>query len=59
MIMTVKELIKQLKKEKQSLEVRLFAHDHNPEVYDEGVGHAHFVNEYTNNKNETFVAISA
>jgi len=57
--MTVKELIKQLKQKKQNLEVRLFCHDHNPKIYNEGVGLAYSVNEYTNDKNETFIAISA
>lgn len=57
-MLIVKELIKELKKENQNLEVRLFCHDHNPKMYNHGCGHACSVNEYTNNKDETFVAVS-
>ena len=56
--MTVKKLIKELKKEKPSLAVRLFCQDHDPENSGEGVGPVFSVNEYTNDKGYTFVAIS-
>jgi len=56
--MIVKKLIKELKKEDQELEVQLFCHDHNPEKSDNGCGYAFSVNEYTDDKGETFIAIS-
>ena len=56
--MKVKELIKQLKQEDQNLEVRLFCHDHNPEIHDHGCGHACSVREITNDIKEIFIAIS-
>ena len=57
--MTVKELIKRLKKELPDLEVEMFAHDHNPERHDEGVGEVCSVWEETNDEGRTFVALHA
>jgi len=60
--MTVEQLIRELKKQVKNgngeYEIRLFGHDHNPENYNEGVGILFSVNEYCNNKNEVFVALS-
>ena len=55
--MNVKELIQKLKKEKSSLEVRLFAGDHDPQRYDHGIGTPNSVWETTNEKGKQFVAI--
>lgn len=59
--MTVKQLIKQLQREARDgngdLEVRQFAHDHDPEKHDEGTGPTFSVNEYTNDIGETFIAL--
>lgn len=55
--MTVKELIRKLKQEKGHLQVKMFAHDHDPEKHDEGVGYANSVWEETDDLGETFVAI--
>ncbi len=56
--MKVKELIRRLKQENQNLEVQQFAHDHNPEVHDEGTGYTSSVYEITDDLGETFVALS-
>ena len=55
--MTVTELIRELKREKGHLQVLLFAHDHNPEKHDEGVGPARSVWETKDDKGDIFVAI--
>jgi len=57
-MMKVKDLIKELKQENRELEVFLFCHDHNPKKHDNGVGPAYSVNEYTDDKGKTFIAIS-
>lgn len=59
--MNVKQLTKLLQEETKQgygyLEVRQFAHDHNPEIHDEGTGCTHSVYVYTNDKGETFMAL--
>ena len=57
--MTVKELRRELKREKGHLQVKLFANDHNPEKHDEGVGSPHAVWETKDDKGDIFVAICA
>lgn len=61
--MKVYELINELKRQQRygngKLEVKLFAHDHNPEKRNEGVGTAFFVDEFTDEDGYNFVAIRA
>lgn len=57
--MTVKKLISMLKKENPKLEVRVFAHDQNPEDHrDHGVGYVYNVYEVINDNNEKFVVMT-
>lgn len=54
--MTGEELIALLRKEDTSLPVRLFAHDHNSKIHDEGLGEPSSVTEQTNDLGETLQA---
>ncbi len=61
--MIVNKLIKELQREARNgngnLEVRQFAHDHNPEQHNEGTGATMTVDEYTNDLGDTFIGLCA
>ena len=57
--MNVKKLIKELKKQSPELNVKMFAHDHNPADSEEGDGDVFSVSEVTNENGETFICLHA
>jgi hypothetical protein len=57
--MTVKQLIKELKKCRPDLEVEMFAHDQQPSHIDEGDGKVRFVGEVIRDDGVTIVALQS
>lgn len=58
--MTVEKLEKELRKIKnKKLQVQMYAHDHDPERSDEGVGFVHSVDEVSDETGYKFVALHA
>lgn len=57
--MTVKKLIRELKKQNPELPVKMFAHDHEPKDHIQGDGPVRTVDEVTDDTGETFVCLHA